>query len=136
MNKATQRPSKTPCRPAREKSQIHSGIAGRICLAFCVVCMISDLYAEAQELRVLENERLRISFASDSRAGTGARFDVLDKRTGRVWKQTDAKLKTSDFRLSKNTASFAVTLPNQADGYHATVRLEPDKPEFSVELTG
>jgi len=98
--------------------------------------MISDLYAEAQELRVLENERLRISFASDSRAGTGARFDVLDKRTGRVWKQTDAKLKTSDFRLSKNTASFAVTLPNQADGYHATVRLEPDKPEFSVELTG
>ncbi len=102
--------------------------------------LISCSRASAQEPAnsatpaVLENGYLRVLFDSGSDAGTGARFDVVDKRTTRVWKQLDAGIKTSGFQLSKDSASFDLILPGQAKGYRAVIRLAPDQPELAVEL--
>ena len=83
---------------------------------------------------VLENAYLQISFHSDSEKGVGSYFDVLDKRTRRVWKQAEAGIKASGFQLSEDSASFELVLPRHPKGYRATIRLEPDTPEFVVEL--
>lgn len=83
---------------------------------------------------VMENGSLRVVFDPDSNAGTGSRFDVIDKRTGRVWRQLDAGIRTSGFQLSKNSASYDVVLLLQAKECRAVVRLEPDHPELVVEL--
>ncbi|MDA3925428.1 MAG: hypothetical protein PF904_12090 [Kiritimatiellae bacterium] len=85
---------------------------------------------------VLENEYLRISFATDAHPGTGARFDVLDKRTMRTWKQASSGIKTSGFKLSKNSASFNLLLPQHPQGYRTVITLEQDTPEFTVDLLG
>ena len=101
---------------------------------------ISGFLACAQEppspSAVLENDALRISFAADPQAGTGARFDVFDKRARRTWKQLEAGVSASGFQLAKDAASFNLTLPGHTNTYRATVRLERNQPEFTIELTG
>ena len=110
--------------------------------AVALVCglPVFGLFASAQEpplsSAVLENNDLRISFAADPQAGTGARFEVYDKRAKRTWKQADANLKTSGFHLSKDSASFGLSIPGHTNAYRATVRLERDLPELIVELSG
>lgn len=85
---------------------------------------------------LLENEHLRITFPSDARTGTGARFDVLDKRARRTWRQVEADVTTAGFHLSVDSAAFDVAFRGHTTGCRATVRLEPGEPEFTVELAG
>ena len=87
-------------------------------------------------LPVLENAFLRISFPADPQAGSGACFDVLDKRTKRTWKQIGAGIQTSGLQLSNDSASFDVTFPNGSIAYRASVHLEPDQPELTAEISG
>ena len=104
--------------------------------------------ALAQTPLVLENDCLKMSFwVCDStkrppeERGQGAirscglHFDVLDRRTGRVWKQAEAGIQASGFQASKDFVSFDLNLPGQPKEYRATVRLDSGKPEFVVELT-
>ncbi|NLF99342.1 MAG: hypothetical protein GX565_04245 [Lentisphaerae bacterium] len=101
--------------------------------------MIFGFSARAKEPTpptVLENEVLRISFDAAPQTGTGARFDVFDKRAKRTWRQIDAGVKASGFHVSKDSASFDLILPGHTNGYHAAVRLEPNQPEFTVEISG
>jgi hypothetical protein len=86
--------------------------------------------------RVIENAMLRISFPDDPSSGTGSRFEVLDKRSGRVWRTAAAGGKAAGFLLKGNTASFDLMLPQHPDGYRAVFTLEPDRPELTVELQG
>jgi len=86
--------------------------------------------------RVIENAMLRISFPDDPSSGTGSRFEVLDKRAGRVWRTAAAGGKAAGFLLKGNTASFDLMLPQHPDGYRAVFTLEPDRPELTVELQG
>ncbi len=100
----------------------------------------SGVFAQAPAVppppAVLENESLRILLHAASQAGTGACFDVFDKRTKRIWKQAVAEIKTQGFRLSKNSAAFDLTLPGHVQEYRVAFRLEPDQPEFTVEIHG
>lgn len=82
----------------------------------------------------LENAYLRVVFHPASDGGAGARLDVTDKRTGRVWKQADTGIQASGFELSKDSASFDLSLPRQSKGYRTVVRLEPDCAELVMEL--
>ena len=85
---------------------------------------------------VLENAFLRITFAADPQAGTGARFEVFDKRSRRTWQQLDAGVETSGFQLSGDSASFDLSLPKGPKSCRATVTLDADQPEFTVTLAG
>ena len=85
---------------------------------------------------VLENEILRLSFETGPQTGAGARFDVFDKRTKRTWRQLDAGVKASDFNVSRDSAAFDLSLPGHTNGYRAAIRVEPNQPEFTVEIRG
>lgn len=107
-----------------------------------LVCGLPDFgyIAYAQEpaapSAVLENDALRISFAAAPQAAAGARFDVYDKRAKRLWKQLEAGVKATAFQLSKNAASFGLSIPGHTNATRATIRLERDLPELIVELSG
>jgi hypothetical protein len=117
--------------------RVHIEAIVRIVGALIVVApVMGETPATRVSTTVLENESLRISFASDPQAGTGTRFDVFDKRSGRVWRQADAGVKASGFRLANDSATFDLTFPGNTNGFRAEVRLEPDRPEISVELLG
>ncbi len=102
--------------------------------SLCAACVAGSLHAEMQTPMVLENDVLRISFTADPQAGTGARFDIFDKRAKRLWKQEDTDIKTSEFHLSKNTASFNLRFPGHPQEFRAAIHLDPDKPEVVAEL--
>jgi len=82
----------------------------------------------------LENAHLRIVFHHASDGAAGARMDVLDKLSARVWKQADTGMRASGFQLSKDSASFDLTMPRHPKGYRAVVRLEPGCAELVMEL--
>lgn len=108
-------------------------VAALICSA-----LFLQVAARAQDVAgpILENAFLKIRFASSAQAGTGARFDVLDKRTQRTWTQRDAGIKATGFRRSQDAAAFDLKLAKGPQGCRVTVRLDSDKPEFTVELAG
>ena len=106
-----------------------------------LVCglVILGFWARAKEPAspaVLENSFLRISFDAAQLTDGGARFDVFDKRAKRTWRQIDAGGKASNLHASKDSAAFDVVLPGNTNRYRAAIRLEPNQPEFTVELSG
>jgi len=130
--RADARPSPSSCRARTEGTRVCVPAAAALAAAF-LFCGAS---APAQQPAVLENDSLRITFAAPPQTTPGARFDVFDKRARRAWKQMEAGVKASGFQLSKGSASFDLMLPGHTNAYRATVRLEPDRPELTVELSG
>ena len=85
---------------------------------------------------LLENDTLRVSFAATPPAAPGAGFEVLDKRTRRTWRPVGTEFRASGFRLADGAAAFDLSFPGHTNVYRATVRLEADRPELTVELSG
>lgn len=95
----------------------------------------SEFHAASQEEAVLENNALKITVSRKNGTLTAA-----DKRTGRVWRQTEdgAALCVQNFTVSSASAEFDFKLKNQKETvFHALIQLLSDEngiPALDVTL--
>jgi len=84
----------------------------------------------------LSAESASLTLSLDRKTGA---FAVTDRRTGRTWKSQTSKNGVSLLTEAKETdGGFAVTVldPQTLNGFKAKYRLEKDRPEFVVEVSG
>lgn len=76
------------------------------------------------------------SFITVSLLTSNATFTVADRRTGRIWRQqpAHADILLTQATLNPGVISFQFLDMSSGLDFHGVARLEPDRPEFTVQI--